>query len=89
MLRLLQKLMRAFGLINRSSVAKRGHFVVYTSDGRRFVVPLVYLKSTIFRELFRLSEFVFGYPDSGPIKLVCDGVFMEYACSLISKSIFH
>ncbi|KAK1325108.1 hypothetical protein QJS10_CPA01g00299 [Acorus calamus] len=84
---ILFKLRRAFGLSRHSSIAKRGHFVVYTADGKRFVVPLGYLESTIFRELFRLSELAFGYPNSGPIKLVCDAVFMEYAFSLVRKNI--
>lgn len=35
-----------------SSVADKGHFVVYSSDRRRFVIPLVYLNTEIFRKLF-------------------------------------
>ena len=35
-----------------SSVADKGHFVVYSSDRRRFEIPLAYLNSEIFRELF-------------------------------------
>jgi hypothetical protein len=31
-----------------SSVAGKGHFVVYSADGRRFEVPLVYLSTTVF-----------------------------------------
>ncbi|KAL2904928.1 Auxin-responsive protein SAUR36 [Bienertia sinuspersici] len=27
------------------SVADKGHFVIYTIDGRRFTIPLEYLKS--------------------------------------------
>ncbi|XVE56250.1 hypothetical protein DITRI_Ditri03aG0223300 [Diplodiscus trichospermus] len=41
--------------INRK-LARSGHFVVYSLDERRFVVPLAYLHTNIFRELFRLSE---------------------------------
>lgn len=38
------------------SVVSKGHFVVYTADQRRFVIPLVYLKSEIFRELLKMAE---------------------------------
>ncbi|WOH13553.1 hypothetical protein DCAR_0833063 [Daucus carota subsp. sativus] len=30
---------------------KRGHFVVYSADQRRFVILIVYLQNKIFREL--------------------------------------
>uniref|UniRef100_A0A2C9U063 Uncharacterized protein n=2 Tax=Manihot esculenta TaxID=3983 RepID=A0A2C9U063_MANES len=60
----------------------KGRFVVYSIDRKRFVVPLTYLRSKIFRELFRLSEEVFGLPKDGPITLPCDGAFMEYVLSL-------
>ncbi|WJZ83552.1 hypothetical protein VitviT2T_003223 [Vitis vinifera] len=43
-----------------SSVADKGHFVVYSSDRRRFVIPLAYLDSEIMRELFQMSEEEFG-----------------------------
>ncbi|GFY89773.1 SAUR-like auxin-responsive protein family [Actinidia rufa] len=66
-----------------SSVADKGHFVVYTADQRRFVIPLVYLNNEILRELFRLSEEEFGLPSDGPITLPCDSIFMEYIVSLI------
>ncbi|KAJ0077135.1 hypothetical protein Patl1_35774 [Pistacia atlantica] len=68
-----------------SSVAERGHFVVYTADQRRFVIPLKYLKNDIIRELFIMSEDEFGLPIGGPITLPCDAIFMEYAVSLIQR----
>ncbi|KAF5747218.1 auxin-induced protein 10A5 [Tripterygium wilfordii] len=61
----------------------KGHFVVYSSDNRRFVVPLGYLKSFIFRELFKRSEEEFGLPSNGPITLPCDSTFMEYVVCLL------
>lgn len=61
--------------------AGKGRFVVYSSDGRRFEVPLAYLNSHIFRELLRMSEDVFGLPSAGPITLPCDSAFM---CSVVS-----
>ncbi|KAI9181967.1 hypothetical protein LWI28_020596 [Acer negundo] len=64
-------------------VADKGHFVVYTADQRRFVLPLSYLSNQIFQELLRMSEEEFGLPVNGPITLPCDAVFIEYAVSLI------
>lgn len=70
---------------NTRPVADKGHFVVYTSDRIRFVVPLVYLENVIFRELLQMAEEEFGLPGNGPIILPCDAVFMEYAVSLIQR----
>ncbi|GLT86018.1 hypothetical protein SLE2022_041810 [Rubroshorea leprosula] len=66
-----------------SSVVEKGHFVVYSVDQRRFVLPLEYLKKDIVRELFRLAEEEFGIPSSGSLTLPCDATFMEYVISLI------
>lgn len=61
-----------------SSVSK-GHFVVYTTDHRRFVIPLAYLASNIFRVLLKMAEEEeYGLQIEGPITLPCDSVFMEY-----------
>ncbi|RVW48362.1 Auxin-responsive protein SAUR64 [Vitis vinifera] len=70
-----------------TSTAEKGHFVVYSSDESRFVVPLPYLNSNIFRELFKMSEEEFGLPSNGPITLPCDAVFIEYIISLVQQSI--
>lgn len=67
------------------SVASKGHFVAYTIDGKRFMVPLEYLNSPIFIELFRMSEDQFGLPCDGPITMPCDGLFMEYVVSFIGR----
>lgn len=68
-------------------LAQKGHFVVYTADEKRFVLPLTYLSSKIFRELFRISEEKFGLPTDGPIILPCDSTFMEYVISVVQKSV--
>ncbi|PIA32919.1 hypothetical protein AQUCO_04300104v1 [Aquilegia coerulea] len=60
------------------TIADKGHFVVYSADKKRFVVPLEYLTSSIFRELFQMSEEEYGLPGDGPIVLPCDATFMEY-----------
>lgn len=70
-----------------SSVADRGHFVVYTIDNQRFMIPLVYLNSEIFRVLFEMSEEEFGLPIDGPITLPCDSFFMEYIIFLIQRGV--
>ncbi|OVA16031.1 Auxin-induced protein [Macleaya cordata] len=64
-------------------VAEKGHFVMYTIDKRRFMIPLKYLHTDIFKELFRMSEEVFGLPGDGPITLPCDALFMEYVVSTL------
>ncbi|KNA14554.1 hypothetical protein SOVF_106380, partial [Spinacia oleracea] len=69
------------------SLAEKGHFVIYTSDKRRFMIPLTYLKSEIFTELFRMAEEEFGVESSGPITLPCDSSFMEYTISVIQRHV--
>ncbi|PON61512.1 Small auxin-up RNA [Trema orientale] len=70
-----------------SNVADKGHFVVYTTDDKRFVMPLEYLSHNILRELFRMSEEEFGLSSDGPIRLPCDAVFMEYVIKLIRRGV--
>ncbi|XP_021903796.1 auxin-responsive protein SAUR68-like [Carica papaya] len=70
---------------NATSVADKGHFVVYTADKMRFLFPIAYLNNPIVRELFKMSEEEFGLPSDGPIMLPCDAVFMEYVVSLIQQ----
>ncbi|XP_021774740.1 auxin-responsive protein SAUR64-like [Chenopodium quinoa] len=68
-------------------LADEGHFVVYTTDGKRFTIPLAYLKSEIFIELFRIAEEEFGLTSSGPITVPCDSIFMEYMISMIQRRV--
>ncbi|KAF5186125.1 Auxin-responsive protein saur64 [Thalictrum thalictroides] len=69
----------------RMGSSTKGYFVVYTTDKKRFVIPLQYLNNKIFKELFRMSEEQFGLPRNGPIILPCDGVFMEYIVSFLQR----
>lgn len=70
-----------------TAVAGKGHCVMYTTDGRRFEVPLAYLRTAVFSELLRMSEEVFGLAGSERgIKLPCDAMVMEYAMSLLRRS---
>ncbi|KAL3624357.1 hypothetical protein CASFOL_033173 [Castilleja foliolosa] len=65
--------------------SEKGHFIVYTNDETRFSFPIAYLNSSIFRELFRMSEEEYGLPSNGPITLPCDSQFMGYVASLMQK----
>ncbi|OWM80471.1 hypothetical protein CDL15_Pgr019751 [Punica granatum] len=67
------------------SVANKGHFVVYTIDQRRFMVPLSYLYSNLFQELLRMSEEEFGLSGNNLITLPCDAASTEYVISNISQ----
>ncbi|XP_049403273.1 auxin-responsive protein SAUR68-like [Solanum stenotomum] len=70
-----------------SSIVQKGHFVVYTADQSRFVVPLAYLENEVIRQLLSMSEEEFGLPRGGPITLPCDSAFMSYIISLIKKGV--
>ncbi|QCD88804.1 auxin-responsive protein SAUR68-like [Vigna unguiculata] len=70
-----------------SSAPNKGHFVVYSVDHKRFVVPLKYLTTNVFKELLNWSEEEFGLPSNGPITLPCDSIFLEYVISLIREHV--
>ncbi|KAJ8551720.1 hypothetical protein K7X08_021735 [Anisodus acutangulus] len=52
-----------------SSIVEKCHFVVYTADQKRSVIPLAYLENEIIRELLSISEEEFGLPSGGSIIL--------------------
>ncbi|OIS96916.1 PREDICTED: auxin-responsive protein SAUR68-like [Nicotiana attenuata] len=68
-----------------SFIAGKGQFVVYTTDQRRFLIPLTYLENEVILQLLNMSEEEFGLPSGGPITLPCDSAFMDYIVSLIKK----
>ncbi|CAL5082661.1 unnamed protein product [Urochloa decumbens] len=69
-----------------SSVAGKGHCVVYSAEGRRFEVPLAYLGTTIFGELLSLSQEEFGFAsDDGRITLPCDAAVLDYVMCLLGR----
>ncbi|XP_039128409.1 auxin-responsive protein SAUR36-like [Dioscorea cayenensis subsp. rotundata] len=76
-----------FNECSTSSVAEKGHFFVYTSERKRFMVPLAYLTNNIFKELLKISEEEFGLPGDGPITLPCDAASMEYVLSLLRRGV--
>ncbi|GAB2225193.1 hypothetical protein Droror1_Dr00005984 [Drosera rotundifolia] len=64
---------------------KKGNFVVYTADKRRFTIPVAYLQNEIFIELLEAAEEHFGLLRDGPITLPCNGFLMEYVLSLMQR----
>ncbi|KAJ4715920.1 Auxin-responsive protein [Melia azedarach] len=68
-------------------VADKGHFVVYTTDKKRFMFPLEYLNRNVFRELLKMSEEEFGHQIQGAITLPCDNTLLEYVISLVRRRI--
>ncbi|TXG64973.1 hypothetical protein EZV62_011967 [Acer yangbiense] len=70
---------------SKASLAEKGHFVVYTFDQKRFVIPLAYLNNDIFQELLKLSEEEFGLSSDEPITLPCNAAFMTCIVSLIKR----
>ncbi|KAM3259520.1 hypothetical protein ACQJBY_051019 [Aegilops geniculata] len=63
----------------------KGHCIMYTADRSRFEVPLVYLSTTVFGELLRVSQEEFGFASNGKITLPCDAAVMEYVMCLLSR----
>ena len=72
---------------NNAAKAEKGHFVVYSSDKRRFVLPLLYLNNKIFRELFKLAEEEFGLSSNVPLTLPCEATLIEYVITLIQRNV--
>lgn len=66
---------------------EKGQFVVYSMDKKRFVLPLVYLKNNIFRELFKLAEEEFGHSSNVPLTLPCDATVIKYVITLIQRNV--
>lgn len=64
----------------------KGHFVVYTKEGKRFVVPLCYLNHPIFRVLLEMAEEEFGPMVHGPLKVPCEEELMNYIVSLLKRN---
>ncbi|XP_039119454.1 auxin-responsive protein SAUR36-like [Dioscorea cayenensis subsp. rotundata] len=76
-----------FNECSTSSVAEKGHFFVYTSEGKRFMVPLAYVTNNFFKELWNISEEEFGLPGDGHIILPCDEASMEYVLSMLRRGV--
>ncbi|KAL9258232.1 Auxin-responsive protein SAUR66-like protein [Drosera capensis] len=68
-----------------SPKVKKGHFVVYSVDKKRFVIPVAYLQNEIFVKLLEAAEEHFGSLRDGPITLPCSGLLMEYVLCLMQR----
>ncbi|KAK3018528.1 hypothetical protein RJ639_005094 [Escallonia herrerae] len=68
-------------------VADKGYFVVYSDDGRRFVIPLLYLNNEVWRQLLEMSEEECGLPGDSLITLPCDAFLWQYIISLIHRGV--
>jgi len=68
-----------------SAIANKGHCIVYTADGKRFEVPLVYLNTNVFGELLRMSEDEFGFTSEDRITVPCEAAVMEYVMCLLRR----
>lgn len=69
-----------------SPLADKGHCIIYTADGRRFEVPLPYLRMTIVSELLRMSQDEFRFRSDGRITLPFDAAVVEYVMCLIRRN---
>jgi len=63
----------------------KGHFAIYSNDGRRFMVPLKWLSTDIFAELLNLAEEEFGLPTEGPIVMPFDASSVEELYSILMR----
>ena len=64
----------AFGSEKQSSKrAPKGHFVVYVGkELKRYVVPLSFLRNSIFQQFLEKSADEYGFANSNGIVLPCD-----------------
>ncbi|XP_058006648.1 auxin-responsive protein SAUR67-like [Hevea brasiliensis] len=69
-----------------SSMAEKGHFIVYSADQKCFLLPLEYLNNEMIRELFNMAKEEFGLQSKGPLTLPWDADLMEYAIALIRQN---
>ncbi|KAL4201042.1 hypothetical protein AMTRI_Chr02g214180 [Amborella trichopoda] len=67
-------------------VADEDHFVIYTTDGIRFMIPLAFLNDPIFREILLMAEEEFGFTGCGPLRPTSEAFVMQYIVSLLSKN---
>ncbi|WCJ18899.1 hypothetical protein M5689_001213 [Euphorbia peplus] len=75
-------------VFGESATAAKGRFVVYSTDQKRFSLPLEYLNNEIIRVLFNMAEEEFGLPRKGPLTLPCDAELLGYVISLIKKKVY-
>ena len=70
-----------------SSKAEKGHFVVYSTDRKRFLLPLEYLNNELIRELFDIAKDDFGLASNRPLTLPCEAEILQYVITLIKQQV--
>ncbi|WCJ18850.1 SAUR-like auxin-responsive protein family [Euphorbia peplus] len=70
-----------------SAKAEKGYFVVYSSDKKRFFLPLRYLNNGIVKQLFNMAGEEFGLLSDAPVTLPCDSEFIKYAIALMKQRV--
>ncbi|KAF9599923.1 hypothetical protein IFM89_001869 [Coptis chinensis] len=72
----------------RRKKAPKGHFVVYVgSDMRRYVVPMFYLKNSLFQQLLDKAAEEYGFDSQSSIVLPCDESNFERLMAFLAKSL--
>ncbi|CAN1189044.1 Auxin-responsive protein SAUR36 [Linum perenne] len=73
-------------LSTSSICSSKGHFVVYTIDNRRFVMPLKFMKRKIMVQLLKMAEEEFGFSSDQPIVFPFNGHVMDQIIMFLSSS---
>ncbi|XP_051134479.1 auxin-responsive protein SAUR21-like [Andrographis paniculata] len=84
---ILRKLRLSLSSERRSAEVPKGHLAVYigeTSEKKRFVVPMSYLKDPMFQELLSQAEEEFGfYHPMGGLTIPCsENLFVDLTSRL-------
>ncbi|KAJ4800140.1 hypothetical protein LUZ62_051386 [Rhynchospora pubera] len=66
----------------------KGHFVVYSKGGRRFVVPLKFLDHPIFQVLLEMAEEELGTGSRAALTVPCEDELMMHLVSLLRTCTF-
>lgn len=81
--------MKLSEMVEKWRKRKKGHFAVYTKEGKRFVVPLYYLNHPIFRVLLEMAEEEFGIMANRPLQVPCEEELMDNILSLLRRNPSH
>ncbi|PIN04414.1 hypothetical protein CDL12_23049 [Handroanthus impetiginosus] len=65
---------------------RKGHFVLYSKDNNRFLVPLCYLNHPIFGVLLEMAEEEYGLTGDGPLRVPCEKELVDYILCLLRKN---
>ncbi|KAI3922473.1 hypothetical protein MKX01_006162 [Papaver californicum] len=74
------------GIIGKWRKSRKGYFVVYAKEGKRFVVPLYYLNHPIFKVLLEMAEEEFGSTVDGPLQVPCEEELMDFILALLRNN---